>query len=402
MMSDSKVKPSKIATVLSRDLSLLHITMMGVGMMIGAGVFLGIGNAVGIAGPGGLILTFSLNGVVALFTAMSYAELSSAIPRAGGAYNFARMAFGRGTSFVTGWIEWFASSVAGALYAVTFAIYTVHYLSQLGLIQMTGLNFSMLEKLVAVLIGSIFIYINYRGVSQTGTVGVLLTLGQTLTLAFIALVGIIVALCHPERLANFQPFLPQGWTKLLVTMGFTYVAFEGFEVIAQTGDEAIEPRRNLPKAMLYSVLIVVLVYVGVSFASLVAIKDVGEPAWVWIGKYGTRGFGQAISRLIPFGGFLTTIAVIFASTSALNATIYSATRVSYALGRDRMLPHFFSRLSKKGLIPYVALLFSAGLVISVAVFLPVIDVASSASIDVSVPLFSGEPLRNPYSPHYEG
>lgn len=66
---------------------------------------------------------------------------------------------------------------------------------------------------------------------------------------------------------------------LLVTMGFTYVAFEGFEVIAQTGDEAIEPRRNLPKAMLYSILIVVLTYVGVSFASLVVVKDVGEPAW---------------------------------------------------------------------------------------------------------------------------
>lgn len=117
------------------------------------------------------------------------------------------------------------------------------------------------------------------GVSQTGTTGALLTLGQTLILAFIALVGIGTALYDPEQLANFKPFLPHGWTMLLVTMGFTYVAFEGFEVIAQTGDEAIEPRRNLPKAMLYSILIVVLTYVGVSFASLVVVKDVGEPAW---------------------------------------------------------------------------------------------------------------------------
>jgi len=99
--------------------------------------------------------------------------------------------------------------------------------------------------------------------------------------------------------------------------------------------------------MIYSILIVVLVYVGVSFASVIAVKGVGEPAWVWIGKFGEKGFGEAISRLIPFGGFLTTIAVIFASTSALNATIYSGTRVSYALGRDRMLPPIFSRLSKK-------------------------------------------------------
>ena len=103
-----------------------------------------------------------------------------------------------------------------------------------------------------------------------------------MTLAFVALVGIGTVLYDPERLLNFKPFLPHGWARLLITMGFTYVAFEGFEVIAQTGDEAIEPRRNLPKAMLYSVLIVAFTYVGVSFASIVAVKGVGEPAWVWI------------------------------------------------------------------------------------------------------------------------
>lgn len=113
-MNDSRGEKSKVAATLSRELNLLHITMMGVGMMIGAGVFIGIGNAARIAGPGGMILTFALNGLIALFVAMSYAELSSAIPRAGGAYNFARIAFGRAPSFLAGWMEWFASSAAVA------------------------------------------------------------------------------------------------------------------------------------------------------------------------------------------------------------------------------------------------------------------------------------------------
>lgn len=380
-MADLEVGHPPIATELSRNLTLLHITMMGVGMMIGAGVFLGVGNAVGIAGPGGVILTFALNGVIALFTAMAYAELSSAIPRAGGAYNFARIAFGRSISFLAGWMEWFASSVAGSLYAVTFALYTMHYLSQLGMVRATGVQLVVLEKVVAVTVAGLFVYVNYRGASETGAAGAFFTLGQTVTLAFIALVGIGTALLDPERLANFRPFLPHGWSKLLVTMGFTYVAFEGFEVIAQTGDEAIEPRRNLPKAMLYSILIVVFTYVGVAFASIVAVKDVGEPAWVWIGSHAAKGFGQAISLLLPsVGSLLVTLTVIFASTSALNATLYSATRASYALGRDRMLPAAFSRLSTKRRTPYVALLFTAGLVITVVAFLPVIDVASSASM----------------------
>ncbi|MHC4201689.1 MAG: APC family permease, partial [Planctomycetota bacterium] len=114
-------RDTALPSELSRDLTLFHVTMMGLGMMIGAGVFLGIGNAIHEAGPGGVLLTFALNGVIAIFTAMSYAELSSAVPRAGGAYNFARLAFGRGTSFLAGWMEWFASSIAGSLYAVTFS-----------------------------------------------------------------------------------------------------------------------------------------------------------------------------------------------------------------------------------------------------------------------------------------
>jgi amino acid transporter/nucleotide-binding universal stress UspA family protein len=371
----------KITTELSRNLSLLHITMMGVGMMIGAGVFLGVGNAIRVAGPGGVLLTFALNGVIALFTAMSYAELSSAVPRAGGAYNFARIAFGRGTSFLAGWMEWFASSVAGSLYAVTFALYTVHYLTQLGLINLSDPGLFFLEKGVAILVAVFFIFINYRGASETGTLGVLFTLGQTVTLVFIALVGVITAMADPTRLANFQPFMPNGWEKLLITMGFTYVAFEGFEVIAQTGDEAIDPRRNLPKAMLYSIFIVVFTYVGVAFASIVGVKAVGQPAWMWIGSHGGKGFGEAVSRLIPsFGSILVTITVIFASTSALNATVYSATRASYALGRDRMLPAFFSHLHRRRRTPHVALLFTGGIVVIVAAFLPTIDVASSASM----------------------
>jgi len=209
-MADSEDAHTRISTEFSRNLSLLHITMMGVGMMIGAGVFIGIGNTMRIAGPGGVVLTFALNGVIALFTAMSYAELSSAVPRAGGAYNFARMAFGRGTSFLAGWMEWFASSVAGSLYAVTFALYTVHYAGQLLGFEIAGTQLLIVEKIVAAVVAAFFVYINYRGSSETGKMGAFFTLGQTFTLILIALVGIATAIVHPERLANFKPFLPEG------------------------------------------------------------------------------------------------------------------------------------------------------------------------------------------------
>jgi amino acid transporter/nucleotide-binding universal stress UspA family protein len=380
MDSKEQNQNPEIEASLSRELRLFDITLMGVGMMIGAGVFLGIGYSVELSGPGGAILTFSLNGLVALFTAMAYAEMSSAIPRAGGTYNFARIAFGGAPSFIGGWIGWLASAIGGSLYAVTFAIYTIDFLSQMGLLDWVPLPLFVQERTLAVVTALVFVYINYRGVSETGKAGVFTTLGQTLILAVIALVGIGVAIFDPSRLSNFRPFLPKGWTAVLMTMGFTYVAFEGYEVISQAGDEAIEPRRNLPKAILYALGIVAVTYVVVTFAAIVGVKDVGMEPWRWIGQYGEKGFGQAVSRLLPLGKFLVVLAIIFSATSALNATIYAATRASYAMGRDRMLPEFFARISLTRRTPYVALIFTAVIILLISGFLPTMDVASSASI----------------------
>jgi amino acid transporter/nucleotide-binding universal stress UspA family protein len=379
----------EVHSELSRDLNLFHVTMMGLGMMIGAGVFLGIGSCIGIVGPGGLLLTFVLNGAVALFTAMSYAELSSAIPRAGGAYNFARIGFGRQTSFVAGWMEWFASSVAGAMYAMTFSLYTMRFILDTWLkLDLSAGAFDWIVKGVAVLAALLFIYINYRGASETGKIGALVTLGQTLFMFVIGIMGLWVAIAHPERVQNFADFMPHGWTKLFVTMGIIYVAFEGYEVIAQAGDEVIEPKKNLPKAMLFSVLIVTITYLLVTFATVVAVKASPDllvngkvvAPWEWIGSFSEEGFRAAIGRMMPFANILLTLAVIFSSTSALNATIYSGTRAAYALGRDRMLPQAFARISEKRKTPWFALIMTGVIVIGLAVFLPIMQVAASASM----------------------
>jgi basic amino acid/polyamine antiporter, APA family len=373
---------------LSRDLTLFHVTMMGLGMMIGAGVFIGIGNTLNMVGPGGMILTFALNGLIALFTAMSYAELSSAVPRAGGAYNFARLGFGRGISFIAGWMEWFASSVAGSLYAVVFATYTLEFFKQLGYMEWLPFDYSIAVKVVAFAVACIFIYINYRGSSETGKIGAFFTLGQMVLVLGIAVLGIFAFAKNPDRVINFEPFLPYGWSKLLVSMGFIFVAFEGYEVIAQAGDETIDPKKNMPKAMLYSVFIVTLTYIAVSIGTIAAVgandpELAGVPVWKWIGAFKDTGFGEAVAMIMPnktVGFLLVSLAVIFSSTSALNATIYSATRAAYALGRDRMLPATMSKISKKRKTPYVALFVTGIIVILVATLLPTKDVASSASI----------------------
>jgi APA family basic amino acid/polyamine antiporter len=378
-MKHTEARHGKAVTTLSRDLNLFQLTMMGVGMMIGAGAVLGMGFSVRISGPGGTLLAFSLNGLIALCTAMAYAEMSSALPRAGSIYNFARIAFGRGIGFTAGWISWFASSVAGSLYAVVFSEYTLHYLDLLGLLNWLPIPIFLRERGLALILALVFIYINYRGVSTTGKLESFLTLGQTLTLGFIGVVGIVVVVSDPSRVLNFQPFIPHGTSAILVCMGFEYIAFEGYEVIAQAGDEVVNPRRNLPKAILYSVLIVTLTYVVVAFALITGIKDVNMPAWEWLGSFGEKGFGAAMEQIIPYGNLVAVLTVIFASTSALNATIYSAARASYALGRDHMLPPAIGSISSKRKTPHIAILCTA-IIVAAFIFLPILDIASGASI----------------------
>src|SRR4030067_95575 len=107
---------------LSREMSLLDATMIGVGAMIGAGIFVLIGIAAGVAGPA-LILAFVLNGVVALLTAMSYAELGSCYHDAGGGYLWVKEGLPKWNGFLSRWMSWFAHAVACCLYAVGFGAY---------------------------------------------------------------------------------------------------------------------------------------------------------------------------------------------------------------------------------------------------------------------------------------
>jgi amino acid transporter/nucleotide-binding universal stress UspA family protein len=388
--------PSLVTGELSRDLNLFHITMMGLGMMIGAGVFVGIGLSIKGAGPGGLLVTMALNGLIALFSAMSFAELSSAIPRAGGAYNFARIGFGRGTSFIAGWIEWMAAAAAGGFYAVVFATFTVRFVAPIaGWVPAEGADAAALAayatremiaiRATAVIAAAFFIYINYRGASETGKLGALFTIGQMVFVLAIGVAGLFVIARHPERIQNFTPFLKDGnWFHLLGTMGVIYVAFEGFEVIAQAGDETIEPKRNIPKAMLYSVMIVTLTYVLVAFASVVAIRLDGDETVVsFFSRYeDIDGFKRSVQELVSpgIGSLLVTLAVIFSATSALNATIYSATRACYALGRDGMLPALVATIGAKRRTPHVALGLTSVIVAAVALTLAPKDCSAMASI----------------------
>jgi amino acid transporter len=355
---------------LSRDLGLFSATMIGVGAMIGAGIFVLTGIAAGIAGPG-LILAFLLNGIITMFTALAYAELGSAIPVAGGGYAWIKEALPQ-TAFISGWMDWFAHSVAGSLYALGFGAYFGWLLTEAGVLP-GGI---LMQKLFAVILILIFIYINYRGVSQIGRAENAVTLVKIAVLLIFAVSGLVVMAKNPGWIENFQPFLPKGIGSLFISMGLIFIAFEGYEIIVQAGEEVKNPKKNIPRAVLLSVSIVLPIYLLVGITALGAFPG----SWEFLGQKGELGLIEAARKFVPFGTFILLVGGLASTMSALNATTFSSTRVSFAMGRDFSLPSAFRRIHPKNKTPHFALLFSGGMILFMAVALPIQDVACAASV----------------------
>ncbi len=386
---------------LVRNLGLFDITMIGVGAMIGAGIFVLTGIAAGTAGPA-LILAFAMNGVITVLTAMVYAELGSAIPEAGGGYLWVKEGLPGPNGFLAGWMSWFAHAVAGSLYGVGFGgfIYELlrilfldpaaHHDEHAGVFLSGPLHLpfgitlteaDLVQKVFAVLIILLFLYINYRGTSETGAVGNIVTVLKVVIILIFIVSGLFVVFGEPTRFESFQPFAPNDIIGIVSAMGLTFIAFEGYEIIVQAGEEVREPRKNIPRAVFLSLAIVVPIYMLVAFVIIGAV-DPPEGTFIydWLGELGEIGIARAAAQFMPFGTFLIMVGGLLSTMSALNATTFSSTRVSFAMGRDRALPDSFSGVSSKTRTPHVALAWSGVLILFVALTLPIEDVAASADI----------------------
>jgi amino acid transporter/nucleotide-binding universal stress UspA family protein len=367
---------------LSRDLNLFTVTMIGVGGMIGAGIFVLTGIAAGVAGPA-LILAFLLNGVVTSFTAMSYAELGSAFPEAGGGYLWVKEAMGGVQGFISGWMNWFAPAVAGALYALAFGRFASELLIMTGL-PTFGLSVGMLSSIFMTLIIALFTYINFKGASETGTVGNIVTLTKIFILGLFVVFGIFAMGRTEAWHTRFTTgFMPNGILSVVVAMGLTFIAFEGYEIIAQSGEEVIDPKRNIPRAIFISIAISVAIYVLVGITSIGAVKPPeGLTSWQFLGEQREVAIVEVARQTFPYGiGAVVLLLSGLASTmSALNATTYSSSRVSFAMGRDHDLPGFFGRIHPRNRTPYWAVIFSGGLMIAIGWSLPIETVAAAADI----------------------
>jgi amino acid transporter/nucleotide-binding universal stress UspA family protein len=397
---------------LARTLGLFDAIMIGLGAMIGAGVFVLTGIAAGEAGPAAIV-AFALNGIVTTFTAFSYAELASAIPEAGGGYSFVKRAMPPALGFLAGWMLWFAYTVACALYAVGFGGYFIELLGSYwpaahqALLGALGHHGAV--ALVTFLIASFFISLNVLGADVTGKAENVVTMAKIIILSVFVAFGLVALFNRPDATSAFRPMFPKGFGGVLAAMGLTFIAFEGYDLIATVSEEVKEPTKNIPKATFISLWAAVIIYLFILLVSIGAVDpkkfpvygktydelpasleihapiDPNDPvintSWEILGLYEETGIVRAAENFMPaFGVALIVFGGLFSTMSALNASVLASSRVGFSMGRERMLPPGLGTIHPLRRTPHVAVLITGVLIVAIAVALPVEVVGSGASV----------------------
>ncbi|WP_419164296.1 amino acid permease [Candidatus Palauibacter sp.] len=362
-----------------RHLGLFGATALGVGAIVGGGILALAGVAFATAGPAA-ILAFAFNGGIAFLTAVSFARLARRFPESGGIYTYAKKVLSIEVAFVVGWVVWFASIVAGVLYALGFAAFLVEGLERL--VALTGASWSWVGHggtQLGFALGAVGVY-SLLLVQRTGG-GNAATIGKVIVFAVLLAGGLWawVAGSSGEALARLSPFAPEGSLGLLQAMGYTFIALQGFDLIAAVGGEVRDPQRTVPRAMYLSLGIALVIYIPL----LVLIATVGAP------PEGIQAAAQAhpeglvaaaAERFMgPSGYWLVIGAGLLSMLSALHANLFGASRVAFAMARDRTLPRRVGEILGRTGTPAIAVITTGAMMTLIAVAVGNVASAGAAS-----------------------
>jgi APA family basic amino acid/polyamine antiporter len=332
---------------LKRTLNFFDATAIGIGAIIGAGIFVVLGIAVGYAGPA-VIISIIIAAIVALFTALSFAELSSAIPKEGGTYEFAYEMIHPYFGFISGCLWLSAQTVAGTAISLGLASYLVALFPVLG----------GELKVVAVSAALVLTVLNLVGMKYSATVNNVLVLIKIAILCIFVVVG-----AFQVNSSNYSPFAPNGPFGILQGAGVIFFAYLGFGRIAALGEEVKNPKRTLPLSILFALAASAILYVvtGLVATGLAGYKILGNSASPIAVAANATG-NLALIKTVSLGALIATVSVLLTNLLGLS-------RVSFAIARNGQFPKSLARIHSKFGTPYVSILITGVLMAVLASFL---------------------------------
>ncbi len=339
-----------------RSIGLLGAISIGIGGMVGGGIFAVLGEAVSLA-HGATAVAFAIAGLVAILTAYSYAKLSVTYQSEGGTVAFIDKAFG--DNILSGSVNlmlWLSYLVTISLYATAFASYGETFFTHKSIWLHHGLI------IVSIILPAFINLISASFVGKSETVIVVIKVS-------LLVLVIIAGASH----VDFQRISPVHWASPLsiVTAGMIiFVAYEGFELIANSAEDIKEPNKNLPRAFYASVIIVIALYILIS---IITVGSVSEDILMKAKDYALAV--AAKPSLGETGFILVAIAALLSTFSAINATIYGNARLGYIIAKDGKLPHSLMEKGKKSGVPFKGVLYTTVLSLILANSIDLTEIA---------------------------
>jgi len=339
---------------LKRELSLLGVFCIASGAMVSSGIFILPGLAYSKAGPA-VIICYLLAGLLSIPGMLSLAEMTTAMPKAGGDCFTIIRSMGPAVGTIAGLLSWFSLSMKSAFALVGMSVFTV---------LIVDLN----THAIAVLFCLAFLFINLIGIKEAGRTQVVFVV------ALLALMLLYIARGLPAvKVENLAPFAPQGLAAVFFTTGLVFVSYAGLLKIASIAEEIKDPARNIPLGMILSLLVVSVIYVLMVFVT----AGVMDP--IRLSQSLTPISDGAFVFMGPAGKIALAVAAILAFLSTANAGIMTAARSLVPLSNDGLLPSFFGRINARFGTPHNSL-FLTGLLIIVALFLRLEILVEAASV----------------------
>ncbi|MEJ2516137.1 MAG: APC family permease [Gammaproteobacteria bacterium] len=334
---------------------------MGIGAMIGAGIFALLGEAAAIAGSA-VWISFLIGGVIALLSGYSFGKLGARYAAAGGVVEYLVQGFGVGRfSGAMSVMMYIASLVAISLVARTFGSYAYALLPDA--------SPGWLVEALAASVVLVFMLVNLDGARSMARLENIVVLVKMSVLVAFIVIGLIFI--SPERLSpkHYPPA-----SAIMYSVAVTFFAYEGFRIITNAAEDMPDPARTLPRAIMTAILLVMVVYLGVSISVLGNLS----PSQVVAARH--FALAEAARPVLGQAGFATVaVAALFATASAINASLYAVTNVTYQLAKLGELPQPFLRPirhSREGLV------VSSAIIITLAVFLDLSSIAAIGALSM--------------------
>ena len=379
-----------------RTIGLFGATGIGIGAIVGGGILALAGAALAATGPGAM-LAFACNGAIAIATALSFAELSSRFPASGGTYTFARKVLSVEAAFMVGWIVWFASIVAGVLYALGFGAFGAVALDAIwraaGGTPPEWLTSRWGQTGLACLgiVGYTLSLLRTRGGG-----GAWINVGKLVVFAVLIAAGLVAFVGAPKGTLTetMSPFLTNGAAGLFQAMGFTFIALQGFDLIAAVAGEVKSPARTIPRAMLLSLATALAIYLPLLFV----ISTVGAPAGSTIAEAAAAAPETIVADAVrhywgDFGYWLVVVAAVLSMLSALQANLFAASRVALSMSEDRTLPAALEFHGRRG-TPVTAIVVTSAITLAITMLVPDVAGAGAAASLIFLVTFALAHLMN--------